>query len=271
MIELGPDGELIGIRFNNRSAAAFTDTPYDDMAAYYAAYRRLAELIGDPALTLRFRLEPGDLFIVDNFRVLHAREAFSGGGERWLQGCYADKDGFLSTLAAMEEDAGRTQTGRITWTIKAEYTVVETAEPPAAADRYDRLSMVLHWAAVALVVFQFTTAFLPHQGEGARTLLTLHRSAGALTLVVVVFRLIWRVLFAHVPLFPESMPTPQRWAAKANEYALYAFLLLQPLTGLADAIFHGRPFVLFGLQAPALMAMDKPLFHLSGEFHGIGG
>ena len=103
MIELGPDGELIGIRFNNRSAAAFVDPPYDDMAAYYAAYRRLAELIGDEALTLRFRLEPGDLFIVDNLRVLHAREAFSGGGERWLQGCYADKDGLLSTLAVLKE------------------------------------------------------------------------------------------------------------------------------------------------------------------------
>jgi gamma-butyrobetaine hydroxylase len=105
MIELGPDGELIGIRFNNRSAAAFTDVPYDDMPAYYAAYRRLAELVGAPALTLRFRLEPGDLFIVDNLRVLHAREAFSGGGDRWLQGCYADKDGLLSTLAALEEEA----------------------------------------------------------------------------------------------------------------------------------------------------------------------
>jgi gamma-butyrobetaine dioxygenase len=103
MIELGPDGELIGTRFNNRSAAVFVDVPYDDMAAFYAAYRRLAELIGDPALTLRFRLEPGDLFIVDNLRVLHARDAFSGGGERWLQGCYADRDGLLSTLAVLEE------------------------------------------------------------------------------------------------------------------------------------------------------------------------
>jgi gamma-butyrobetaine dioxygenase len=102
IIELGPDGELIAVRFNNRSAAAFTDVPYEDMAAYYAAYRRMAELIEDPALTLRFRMEPGDLFIVDNLRILHGREAFSGGGERWLQGCYADRDGLLSTLAVLE-------------------------------------------------------------------------------------------------------------------------------------------------------------------------
>jgi gamma-butyrobetaine dioxygenase len=104
LIELGPDGELIAIRFNNRSAAAFTDIPYDDMADYYGAYRRFAELIEDPAMEVTFKLKPGELFIVDNTRVLHARKGFSGSGKRWLQGCYADKDGLLSTLAAIEEE-----------------------------------------------------------------------------------------------------------------------------------------------------------------------
>jgi gamma-butyrobetaine hydroxylase len=104
MIELGPDGELIAVRFNNRSAAAFTDVPYDDMEAFYAAYRRFAELIEDPAMEVTFKLKPGELFIVDNTRVLHARKGFAGSGKRWLQGCYADKDGLLSTLAAIEEE-----------------------------------------------------------------------------------------------------------------------------------------------------------------------
>lgn len=104
LIELGPDGELIAVRFNNRSAAAFTDTPYNDMDAYYAAYRRFAELIEDPSMEVTFKLKPGELFIVDNTRVLHARKGFSSTGRRWLQGCYADKDGLLSTLAAIEEE-----------------------------------------------------------------------------------------------------------------------------------------------------------------------
>ncbi|HEY2658403.1 MAG TPA: gamma-butyrobetaine dioxygenase [Caulobacteraceae bacterium] len=108
IIELSPDGELIAMRFNNRSAAAFTDIPYADMADYYAAYRRLAELIEDPALAVTFKLAPGDMFTVDNLRVLHARTAFTSGGERWLQGCYADKDGLLSTLAALEEEEAST-------------------------------------------------------------------------------------------------------------------------------------------------------------------
>ncbi|WP_373089386.1 TauD/TfdA family dioxygenase [Sneathiella sp.] len=101
MIELAPDGELIGIRFNNRSLAAVTDVPFDRMMTYYDAYRRLGEIIDEEAMEVTFRLNPGEAFVVDNTRVLHARKGYSGEGTRWLQGCYADKDGLRSTYDAM--------------------------------------------------------------------------------------------------------------------------------------------------------------------------
>lgn len=101
MIELAPDGELIGVRLNNRSLAAVTDVPFEKMDTYYAAYRRLGEIIDDTAMEVTFRLNPGEAFIVDNTRVLHARKGYSGEGTRWLQGCYADKDGLRSTYDAL--------------------------------------------------------------------------------------------------------------------------------------------------------------------------
>jgi [2-(trimethylamino)ethyl]phosphonate dioxygenase len=104
MIELAPDGELIAIRFNNRSTAPLVDVPFADVPEYYRAYRHFAELIEDPRFDITFKLSPGELFIVDNTRVLHARKAFSGSGSRWLQGCYADKDGLLSTLQAIHDE-----------------------------------------------------------------------------------------------------------------------------------------------------------------------
>ncbi|WP_439814276.1 2-trimethylaminoethylphosphonate dioxygenase [Zavarzinia sp. CC-PAN008] len=104
MLELAPDGELIAVRFNNRSAAPVRDVPFERMPAFYAAYRRFSQLVEDPAFAVTFRLEPGELFIVDNTRVLHGRTSFTGDGRRWLQGCYADKDGLLSTLAVLEQD-----------------------------------------------------------------------------------------------------------------------------------------------------------------------
>lgn len=101
MIELAPDGELVAVRFNNRSLAAVSDVPFDDMQTYYAAYRRLGEIIDDPASEVSFRLDPGQAFVVNNMRVLHARKAFSGTGTRWIQGCYSDMDGLRSTYEAM--------------------------------------------------------------------------------------------------------------------------------------------------------------------------
>ena len=101
MIEISPDGELVAIRFNNRSSAPITDVPYEDMENYYKAYRAFSDIINDSSLAVNFKLKPGECFIVDNTRVLHARTAYSGAGKRWLQGCYVDKDGLISTISTM--------------------------------------------------------------------------------------------------------------------------------------------------------------------------
>ena len=52
------------------------------------------------------KLGPGDLFIVDNRRVLHGRKGFTSAGGRHLQGCYADRDGLLSTRAVLQAELG---------------------------------------------------------------------------------------------------------------------------------------------------------------------
>ncbi|MEO8363711.1 MAG: gamma-butyrobetaine dioxygenase [Ilumatobacteraceae bacterium] len=104
IFELGPDGELLAVRFNNRSAAPFIDIEFDGMEEFYEAYRKFAMCLDDPSFSVRFKLEQGQAFIVDNTRVLHARTAFDGSGKRWLQGCYADKDGLRSTLQVLERE-----------------------------------------------------------------------------------------------------------------------------------------------------------------------
>ena len=98
MIVLSPDKKLTAVHFNNRSIAAIKDVPFHDMLNYYKAYRKFSNIIDDPKMAVTFKLNPGDCFIVDNTRVLHARTPYSSNGSRWLQGCYADKDGLLSTI-----------------------------------------------------------------------------------------------------------------------------------------------------------------------------
>jgi len=104
MITLSPDNKIIAVHFNNRSIAPITDVPYNDMLNYYKAYRKFSNIIDDPKMAVSFKLNPGDCFIVDNTRVLHARTAYLGFGSRWLQGCYADKDGLLSKIYSMAKN-----------------------------------------------------------------------------------------------------------------------------------------------------------------------
>ena len=98
MIELAPDGELIAVRYNNRSSAPFMGIPFEDMEAYYDAYRKFTKIVELTEMEVSFNLSLGDLFIADYTLVLHARNAFSGSGTRWLEGGYADLDGLYSTL-----------------------------------------------------------------------------------------------------------------------------------------------------------------------------
>ena len=97
LISVDGDGAISALRHNTRSMAPL-DLPAEHMAAYYEAYRRFARLLNDPEVQVRIALSPGDLFMVDNHRVLHGRTGFAVGGRRHLQGCYADWDGLDSFL-----------------------------------------------------------------------------------------------------------------------------------------------------------------------------
>jgi gamma-butyrobetaine dioxygenase len=100
LIEMGTRGNVEGIRYNSRSVAAF-DMPAEVLPDFYRAYRRFAELLHEPQALIEFRLEPEQLMVFDNQRVLHGRSEYTIG-HRHLQGCYADKDALHSTIRVLE-------------------------------------------------------------------------------------------------------------------------------------------------------------------------
>jgi cytochrome b561 len=141
----------------------------------------------------------------------------------------------------------------------------------AGRRRFDILTIGLHWATVTLIAGMFASAWLllVSDREHAAMLLTVHRSLGVVTWAVAIVRLGWRFSFAYLPPFPQSMPKLQRRLAKVSEYGLYALLLFQPLTGLAQSLTRGRHFMLFAWQVPKVMAGDKPLTALFHQIHAL--
>jgi gamma-butyrobetaine dioxygenase len=101
VVSLDAWGSPVALHLNNRSKGEPAGPP-ELVAAWYAAYFELLDLLAAPEAQVVFRMRPGDAIVFDNLRVLHARLGFSSGGERRLQGCYADRDSLLSTLAVLE-------------------------------------------------------------------------------------------------------------------------------------------------------------------------
>jgi gamma-butyrobetaine dioxygenase len=101
VISVDARGDVQAVHYNTRSAQPFR-LPADAIGRYYDAYQRFGRMLETPEYRIQFKLGAGDLFIVDNLRVLHGRTAYAAtGGERHLQGCYADRDGLRSTLAVL--------------------------------------------------------------------------------------------------------------------------------------------------------------------------
>lgn len=105
MIALDDFGDVVGFRFNDRVAAPLS-MPSDRVEAYYRGYRRLIELTADPAYIIDRRLQPGDIAIFDNHRVLHGRAAFSVRSERFLQWASVKRGDLYSSLRILSDRLG---------------------------------------------------------------------------------------------------------------------------------------------------------------------
>lgn len=158
--------------------------------------------------------------------------------------------------------------------MSAHLCLAARARPPAVdARRFDGVSMALHWASAVLVVAMIASSLAYSSAADAASagrLLTVHRSTGVLLWSLTVLRLAWRFTAGRQPPLPAAMPSWQRRAAQCSVAALYAVLVVQPLTGFAQSIWRGKPFPLFGLDVPALVARDRSLVHLFEGVHTAG-
>ncbi|KAM7225347.1 hypothetical protein CapIbe_023324 [Capra ibex] len=102
MIGVGPvlniypwNKELYLIRYNNYDRAVINTVPYDVVHRWYTAHRTLTRELRRPENEFWVKLKPGKVLFIDNWRVLHGRESFTG--YRQLCGCYLTRDDVLNT------------------------------------------------------------------------------------------------------------------------------------------------------------------------------
>lgn len=86
--------ELYMLRYNNYDRSVINTVPHDVVQSWYEAHRALTTEMRRPENELWIKLNPGTVIFIDNWRVMHGRESFTG--LRQLCGCYMTRDDVLS-------------------------------------------------------------------------------------------------------------------------------------------------------------------------------
>lgn len=113
-------------------------------------------------------------------------------------------------------------------------------------ENYGRIARWLHWLTALLFLLAYCAVYYRHwfterQTPENMTALQLHLSAGVSVGMLVILRIIWRIMNVQPTLEPG--PRWQQLAAHWGHYALYAVMILMPLsgwlgTGVANEFFY---------------------------------
>jgi len=135
--------------------------------------------------------------------------------------------------------------------------------------RFPAASRLLHWLMALMVV---ATLFI---GVGMAAslspryelLVSIHRPLGMAIFVLCVARIVNRFI-KPPPELPDTVPSLQRFAAKASHVVLYALMFIMPLVGWGMLSAARYPIVLYGpLRLPPILPHDLTLYVWLRDLH----
>lgn len=136
---------------------------------------------------------------------------------------------------------------------------------------YGAPAIALHWIIAALIIFLLGLGWYMMSIEkqpGARTLFDLHKSLGITVFLFIVLRIIWRV--SHKPEgLPMSVPAWQAKISTLIHWALYAAMLVMPITGYLGASHQKKPPKFFGIDTPAWATPNHDLAEQFFSVHSV--
>jgi trimethyllysine dioxygenase len=100
IFRLNDSDSVVQVSFNNHDRAPFVISP-EQMQDFYRAIQTFARLYSLPEFQYRRKLLPGSCLFFDNWRILHAREAYTG--YRKLGGVYFNKEDVESRLRTLRQ------------------------------------------------------------------------------------------------------------------------------------------------------------------------
>ena len=142
--------------------------------------------------------------------------------------------------------------------------------------RYPGPLRALHWLMALMVLAVYLLieqrGLFPRGSGGRAAMMQGHFWVGLSILLLVMWRIALRMR-ADIPAITPPLPRWQAWPSKTLHLALYAFLVVMPLLGLATAWSDGKVLLipLTQVAVPALLPENRPLAHQLEDLHGTIG
>lgn len=142
-------------------------------------------------------------------------------------------------------------------------------------ESYGPVARGLHWAIGLLLISQvlggiYAFEFMERSADRS-ALIGVHKALGVILLLLVLVRLAWR-LYDAAPALPAALPERLKQFARMGHGALYAFMVLLPISGVLIGAYADRPTDVFGLFViPAFFEANEPMHELFEGAHKYGG
>lgn len=136
---------------------------------------------------------------------------------------------------------------------------------------YGVVAKAFHWGLFLMLTFTVVAGnILVSMPKGAEKFkaIGMHKSFGALILLLIALRLLWRLLNT-VPKEPEGSDPLQNRLAQGMHIALYLLMFAQPISGVLMSQAAGYPVQFFGLfEFPLLLEKSPTLAEWFHTAHG---
>jgi cytochrome b561 len=139
--------------------------------------------------------------------------------------------------------------------------------------KYSLSSRIIHWLMAAIIIFLlglgiYMTEFLPKDAPNHLEVYLLHKSFGALALILIFVRIINR-LFNKAPELPKTLSKLEKNLSHLGHFGLYILMILVPVSGYLMSNSFGYPVHLFSLELPFLVSENFELGKIFAEAHEI--
>lgn len=136
---------------------------------------------------------------------------------------------------------------------------------------YGAIAKCFHWLLFLMLTFLIVAGnFLASMPNGPEKLQAagMHKSFGAVVLMLIMMRLFWRLMNEN-PRLPQDTPRIQSLLAKGMHWALYVLMFAQPLSGIMMSQAAGYPVSFFGLfEFPIFLDKAPELAEFFRAMHG---